>query len=309
MQPSTNAIIHQKTGEIKRLGEYQYNLLSLLLEHAGEVLTRNELTTRVWKNRVMGSNSLPNAIHALRQALGDNGKQQQVIKTIPKKGYLLDLVYLDPYSPPQDAIKIPMHEQTESEAVRIDTKLAVVMTSQSAEVNEYVDRNGVSEKAAFSATIKPRRLTKKIMLLILIALIPFLCILVFIGKFPHQTAKTPFYFEKSDKYYARKNIDFVWVRSPDDLNHEENPPQQLPLSIGVTLSKINDLLVKNQARLVIRYHPTFYSLVINFNITNHCKQNFQLVMDIRHWRQYQDQLGNFLYSEIERTLDDIPPCP
>lgn len=70
----------------KRLGEYQLKLLDILTQHAGEILSREELTNMVWERRVIGNNSLPNAIHALRAALEDDGKQQRIIKTIPKKG-------------------------------------------------------------------------------------------------------------------------------------------------------------------------------------------------------------------------------
>ncbi|HDL6961290.1 TPA: transcriptional regulator [Yersinia enterocolitica] len=81
---------HQITQEQKRLGEYQLKLITVLLEHAGEVLSREKLTHFVWPNRVIGDNSLPNAIHTLRVALGDRNKQQRIIQTIPKMGYLID---------------------------------------------------------------------------------------------------------------------------------------------------------------------------------------------------------------------------
>lgn len=94
LSPSLNAVIHCESGEERRLGEFHYLLLELLIAHADDVLSRDYLMTKVWKNRVVGSNSLPTAIHALRLALGDDGKQQEIIKTIPKKGYLLSKEYL-----------------------------------------------------------------------------------------------------------------------------------------------------------------------------------------------------------------------
>ncbi len=88
-------ITHQETREKKRLGEYQLKLINVLLEHAGEILSRDELTNLVWKRRVIGNNSLPNAIHTLRVALGDENKQQRIIQTIPKIGYLLDASFCE----------------------------------------------------------------------------------------------------------------------------------------------------------------------------------------------------------------------
>jgi len=89
----SGSLIHQLTGEKRRLGEYQFKLLLTLAQHAGKTLTREELTSLVWERRVIGNNSLPNAVHALRVALEDNGKQQRIIKTIPKKGYILEAEY------------------------------------------------------------------------------------------------------------------------------------------------------------------------------------------------------------------------
>ncbi|EEQ08976.1 Transcriptional regulator [Yersinia mollaretii ATCC 43969] len=88
-------ITHRETQELKRLGEYQLKLITVLLEHVGEILSRDELTTLVWKRRIIGNNSLPNAIHTLRVALGDENKQQRMIQTIPKMGYLLDPTFCE----------------------------------------------------------------------------------------------------------------------------------------------------------------------------------------------------------------------
>ncbi|WP_339057872.1 transcriptional regulator [Candidatus Regiella endosymbiont of Tuberolachnus salignus] len=89
----SGCMTHQYSGETRRLGEYQLKLLDILLQHAGEILSRDQLTHLVWEKRVIGNNSLPNAIHTLRSALNDNKKQQRIIQTIPKKGYLFDASY------------------------------------------------------------------------------------------------------------------------------------------------------------------------------------------------------------------------
>lgn len=46
------------------------------------------------KNRIVGGNSLPTAVHALRVAIDDDGKQQEIIKPYLKKGYLFNKNYL-----------------------------------------------------------------------------------------------------------------------------------------------------------------------------------------------------------------------
>lgn len=89
MDSSLNALIHCETGETRRLGEYHFILLETLAKNADVVLSRSFLMTAVWKNRIVGGNSLPTAVHALRVAIDDDGKQQEIIKTIPKKGICL----------------------------------------------------------------------------------------------------------------------------------------------------------------------------------------------------------------------------
>lgn len=76
MDPSLNALIHCETGETRRLGEYHFILLETLAKNADVVLSRSYLCAEVWKNRIVGGNSLPTAIHALRVAIDDDGKQQ-----------------------------------------------------------------------------------------------------------------------------------------------------------------------------------------------------------------------------------------
>jgi len=100
---ASGSLCHQATAEQRRLGEYQLKLLIALAERAGKIVTREELTALVWERRVIGNNSLPNAIHALRIALNDDGKQQRIIKTIPRKGYILEAEYCRHLSPEEYA--------------------------------------------------------------------------------------------------------------------------------------------------------------------------------------------------------------
>lgn len=108
----SGSLFHHETAEQRRLGEYQLKLLLVLAERAGKVITREELNQLVWERRVIGNNSLPNAIHALRIALDDDGKQQRIIKTIPRKGYILEAEYCRLLSPEED----PLPEKAETHA-------------------------------------------------------------------------------------------------------------------------------------------------------------------------------------------------
>lgn len=72
-------------GEVQALERKPLEVLSLLLRHAGEVVTKDELLEAVWTGRVVVEGALTNAIGKLRKALGD--EEQAVIATVPKVGY------------------------------------------------------------------------------------------------------------------------------------------------------------------------------------------------------------------------------
>lgn len=80
-----------KHGSRVRLRDQSFRVLELLLEHAGEVVTRDELRQRLWPGDVFVDfeNSLNTAVGRLREALGDSAEQPRFIETLPRRGYRL----------------------------------------------------------------------------------------------------------------------------------------------------------------------------------------------------------------------------
>jgi TolB-like protein/Tfp pilus assembly protein PilF len=78
-----------KRGVKVRLREQVFVVLSMLLEHAGEVVTREELQKRLWPGDVFVDFeiNLNTAIARLREALGDSADRPRFIETLPKRGY------------------------------------------------------------------------------------------------------------------------------------------------------------------------------------------------------------------------------
>ena len=64
-------------------------VLVALTDHAGAVLSREELLAAVWPGVVVGDEVLTQSIIKLRKALGDNPRSPAFIETIPKRGYRL----------------------------------------------------------------------------------------------------------------------------------------------------------------------------------------------------------------------------
>ncbi len=78
-----------KNGRRIRLQEQPYRLLVALLEHPGEVISREELRSRLWRDDtfVDFDGSLRVAVRKLREALDDDAEDPRYIETIPKRGY------------------------------------------------------------------------------------------------------------------------------------------------------------------------------------------------------------------------------
>jgi eukaryotic-like serine/threonine-protein kinase len=74
-------------GEPVRLEPKPLDLLLFLLQHAGEVVTKEELQNGVWPGRILSESVLTKAMARLRQGLGDD--DQQLIKTVHGYGYRL----------------------------------------------------------------------------------------------------------------------------------------------------------------------------------------------------------------------------
>jgi Tol biopolymer transport system component/DNA-binding winged helix-turn-helix (wHTH) protein len=79
----------RRSGTPVKLREQSLRILIHLLEHAGEIVTREELRRLLWPSDtfVDFDHSLNTAVMKLREALGDSAEAPLYIETIPKRGY------------------------------------------------------------------------------------------------------------------------------------------------------------------------------------------------------------------------------
>jgi DNA-binding winged helix-turn-helix (wHTH) protein/tetratricopeptide (TPR) repeat protein len=79
----------RKQGVRVKLQEQPFHVLTVLLQCAGEVVTREELRNQNWPpdTFVDFDNSLNTAINKLREALGDSADNPRFIETLPRRGY------------------------------------------------------------------------------------------------------------------------------------------------------------------------------------------------------------------------------
>jgi cholera toxin transcriptional activator len=79
----------RKNGAKLRLQEQPFQVLALLLDRAGEVVTREELRQKLWPadTFVDFDHSLNTAVNKLRETLGDSASSPRYIETLARRGY------------------------------------------------------------------------------------------------------------------------------------------------------------------------------------------------------------------------------
>src|ERR1700739_2983092 len=83
-----------QTGELTRLGkrvrlqEQPFQLLAMLLEKPGVLVTREELHLKLWPQTTVDfDHGLNKAISKIREALGDSAESPRFIETVARRGY------------------------------------------------------------------------------------------------------------------------------------------------------------------------------------------------------------------------------
>src|ERR1700742_4558814 len=79
----------RKRGYLVRLQPQQFAVLSLLVEHAGQIVSREEIHQHIWGSDtfVDFDHGINFAVNQIRAALGDDADKPRYIETIPRRGY------------------------------------------------------------------------------------------------------------------------------------------------------------------------------------------------------------------------------
>jgi len=63
-----------------------FDLLKYLIESRDRVVSRDDMMATVWHGRIVSEATLSSRVNAARTAIGDNGDEQRLIRTLPRKG-------------------------------------------------------------------------------------------------------------------------------------------------------------------------------------------------------------------------------
>lgn len=87
-----NFTVDTERREVRRGGEpcavepQVFDVLEFLIRNRDRVVSRDDLLAAVWNGRIVSESTLASRINAVRNAIGDNGEDQRLIRTILRKG-------------------------------------------------------------------------------------------------------------------------------------------------------------------------------------------------------------------------------
>jgi TolB-like protein/DNA-binding winged helix-turn-helix (wHTH) protein len=99
----------RKFGTRVRMGEQPFQILLMLLERPGEVVTREELRAKLWAEDtfVDFDHGLNSAVQRLRDSLSDTAEKPVWIETVPRRGYRFIGALESPAASPSGANVVP----------------------------------------------------------------------------------------------------------------------------------------------------------------------------------------------------------
>src|ERR1700738_1661437 len=76
----------RREGELRSVEPQVFDLLEFLIRNRDRMVSRDDLLAAVWNGRIVSESTLASRINAARTAIGDNGEDQRLIRTVLRKG-------------------------------------------------------------------------------------------------------------------------------------------------------------------------------------------------------------------------------
>jgi len=76
-----------RDGKIVHVEPQVFDILALFAEKAGSLITKDLLISDIWQGLSVSDSTISARMNAARKAIGDNGKDQRFIKTVPRRGF------------------------------------------------------------------------------------------------------------------------------------------------------------------------------------------------------------------------------
>lgn len=76
-----------RRGKAVAIGPKVFDLLLYLVQNRAHVVSKDDVLDAVWAGRIVSESTLTSHITAVRKAVGDNGEEQRLIRTLARKGF------------------------------------------------------------------------------------------------------------------------------------------------------------------------------------------------------------------------------
>jgi DNA-binding winged helix-turn-helix (wHTH) protein len=131
-----------------------FAVLQYLLDHAGQVITKDELFRVVWSETVVSEAALTVCIRELRQKLGDHAKTPQYIETVHKRGYRFIGKVVSGQSSVLSPLLPPSRSQLTTDNWQLTTPL-VGRDAELAQLHSFLDKALNGERQIVFVTGEP----------------------------------------------------------------------------------------------------------------------------------------------------------
>jgi TolB-like protein/DNA-binding winged helix-turn-helix (wHTH) protein/Flp pilus assembly protein TadD len=156
----------RKGGVKLKLGGQPFQVLAILLEHAGAVVTRDELQKRLWPDTFVDvDHNLNTAINKIREVLGDSAENPRFVETLPRRGYrFVGALQQTPFSAPAHSADMagfnigsvtPKRQRTWRSRVGLATATAIALAAFLASINWLHRRTGRGGETIDSVAVLP----------------------------------------------------------------------------------------------------------------------------------------------------------
>jgi TolB-like protein len=85
LDPERRELWHR--ADVVPVGPQVFDLMLHLVKHRDRVVSKDELLQAVWNGRIVSESTITSHINGVRKAVGDTGEEQQLIRTVARKGF------------------------------------------------------------------------------------------------------------------------------------------------------------------------------------------------------------------------------
>ncbi|MFZ0254194.1 MAG: winged helix-turn-helix domain-containing protein [Gammaproteobacteria bacterium] len=128
------------------VGPQVFDLLIYLVENRERVVSKDGMLDAVWGGRIVSESTLTSHINAARRAIGDNGREQRLIRTVARKGFR----FVGEVKEARSAAEIGFVEAELAKSNESPTNAPVLPAKPSIAVLPFLNLSGDSEQQYFA---------------------------------------------------------------------------------------------------------------------------------------------------------------